>query len=1011
MSPPDRPFKLFLSYAHSNEASKDRLKINLAPLVRNGWVDVWDDRKIPAGADWREEIEAAMAASDAALFLLNDDFLASDFCMDVEVAAFLQHHRNDGTLILFILTDHCLWEEFDFIRQFQLLPRDAHPIVEFDPPTLAYTAIAREIKATLAQHHPKPIFAGGGLPAMAAATLRSIVDFAGKPAPTAALSLPALLERLPGRTTHLFGRDTELVQLSNWQSHKGVFLWVAEGGMGKSALLRWWLEKQDWPAATRFLGHTFYSQGSHNQASSARGFLLDALKQLGVAHALDAPDDELGRLLAQAAAAQPTVLVLDGMEPLQQASSDPMLNGSVKDRGLAALLENLARQPGKALCLASSRLPIPDAGIEDAAWFREKKLEHLPPAGALALLRQRGLRGTEEELAQVAERCGQHPLALVLAAEFCHTYLQDQAAAFLARPWQPQTGEEHAATVMAWFEEALADEHPALDRELAQILGLFDRPAPWGALLALKAQEPPIPGLTEHLHAADEAALLESLARLSQWGLLQADLSRPVPELDAHPLVREHFGRQLERENPEAWRAAHGVLFDWFRSLPEKAQPDTLEELEPLYRAVWHGCKAGRYRTAFDDVFGKRIRRGNSGYSVFQLGAYSSDLGALAGFFRSGWTYAHLAGRSGVPGESLSKTRRALLLAETAYCLMSLGRLQDALVLRHQDLYLCQESSNWSEFCRTSEGLIGLLIPLGRWIDAEAAARTAGKKATRVKDWMQRWSCIMSANASLARTLHGQGRLEEARAAFAHAEEVQARAGTHGSQLFSLSGHGFAQLLLEQAGQEASWREVLQRGRYALPIAERAKHLLSQALDHCTIGLALTALGDAEAGPALDRTVTTMQRAGKVEFQPPMHLARGGYLRSTHQLPAAWADHGAALAIARRGNMRTYLAECALLAGNLHLDEGCMPEAAAQYATAARLIHEDGYGRRLTELHLLHARLLHAQHDPETPAALARAEARIREIGQWGYWRALRQVAGEIGAPEPGECPAPYPKS
>jgi tetratricopeptide (TPR) repeat protein len=1003
--PPDRPFKLFLSYAHSNEACKDRLKINLAPLARNGWVDVWDDRAIPAGADWRKEIEAAMAASDAAAFLLDDDFLASNFCMDVEVAAFLQRHRDDGTLILFILTDHCLWEEFDYIRQFQLLPRDAHPIVEFDPPSLAYTAIAREIKAALAQHHPKPIVVGAGLPAMPAVTRRSTVDFAGKPAPTAALSLPALLEKLPGRTPHLFGREDELAQLSDWQAHKGVFLWVAEGGMGKSALLRWWLETQDWPTATRFLGHTFYSQGSHNQASSARGFLLDALKQLGVDHALDAPDDELGRLLALEAAKQPTVLVLDGMEPLQQASGDPRLNGSVKDRGLAALLEGLARQPGEALCLASSRLPIPDAGIEDAAWFREKELDKLPPAGALALLRQRGLRGTEEELARVAERCGHHPLALVLAAEFCHTYLQDQAAAFLARPWQPKTGAEHAATVMAWFDAALAEEHPALDRELAQILGLFDRPAPWGALMALKAQEPPIPGLTEQLHAADEGALLESLARLSQWGLLQADLARPEPELDAHPLVREHFGRQLEQENPEAWRAAHGVLFDWFRGLPEKEQPDTLEELEPLYRAVGHGCKAGRYRTALMEVYWGRIQHGRQSYSQFQLAAWSSDLAALAGYFPQGWDQPPMAADAGLPGETLREADRSWLLAEASFCLMYLGRLEEALSLRTVDHQRYKETGDWDRFCRSSDNLMELLTPLGRWAETEAVSREAEMVAARIEDGEQRWQRSVEALSYLGRALHGQGRLAEARAAYSRAETVQAQAYPDQPKLYSLRGYNYAQLLMEQSGQLAGWREVLARGRGALDIDDGRAHLV-RALNHCTIGLALSALGNSGAGPALARAVDTMRRAGSVLFQLPMHLARAGYLRSTGQLPAAWADHDAALAIARRGNMRTWLAECALLAGNLCLDEGRTPEAAAQYASAAQLIHEDGYGRRLTELHLLQARLLRAQRDPESLSALARAEARIREIGQWGHWRALRQVAREIGAPDPGECPA-----
>jgi hypothetical protein len=994
MTPPPYPFKLFLSYAHKNEINKDRLKPHLDTLVATGWVENWHDRLILVGDDWRAKIEAAMASADVAVFMLDQHFLVSRFCMGVEVATLLQRHRDRGALILFVLTDHCRWNRYPFITRFQLIPRDGRPASSFRPVAKAYTHIVNEIEAALDRHKP----VGAGSPAIPAEPARTM-EIAGKPAPT---TLAALLEKLPGRTAHLFGREAELAQRSDWRGHKGVLLWVAEGGMGKSALLRWWLESQAWPEGTRFLGHSFYSQGSHNQATSARGFLLDALKQLGVDHALDTPDDELGRLLAEAAKLQPTVLVLDGMEPLQQAAADPKLDGNVKDQGLAVLLENLARNPGQALCLASSRLPIPDVGIQDAAWFREKELKTLPPAGALALLRQRGLKGTDAELAQVAERCGHHAMTLVLAAEFCHTYLNGQAAAFLERSWQPQPGEKHASTVMAWFDAALVDEQQALDRELAHILGLFDRPAPWGALLALKNHEPPIPGLTEQLHDADTTALLESLARLSQWGLLQADLSQPTPDLDAHPLVREHFGAWLEREKPAAWRAAHGVLFNWFRGLPEKEYPDTLEEMEPLYRAVGNGCKAGRYRTALNEVYWQHILRGEQSYSLFQLGAYSSDLAALAGFFPQGWAQPPVAACTSLPDDALSEVDRSWHVAAVAFCLTSLGRLEEALGPRHMDRQAWQASGDWSNFCTSSENFVDLIAPLGRWAEAEAVSREAETAAVRIKNGEQRWYRSVQAFACLGHALHGQGRLVEAGVNYYRAEAVQAENDPETPKLYSRPGYTYAQLLLEQAGQTARLREVLERGRAALAIVEQGRHLLSQALDHCTIGLALAALSEAEAGPVLDQAVATMQRAGKIERQPPMHLARANYLRSSGQRPAAWTDHAAALSIARRGNMRTYLAECALLAGNLQLDENHIPQAAAEYAAAAQLIHEDGYGRRLTELHLLHARLLHAQHDAEAPA---RAEARIREIGQWGFWRALRQVAQEIAAPDPGACP------
>lgn len=236
-------------------------------------------------------------------------------------------------------------------------------------------------------------------------------------------------------------------------------------------------------------------------------------------------------------------------------------------------------------------------------------------------------------------------------------------------------------------------------------------------------------------------------------------------------------------------------------------------------------------------------------------------------------------------------------------------------------------------------------------------------------------------------------------------EAIHSRLRLEPPQLYGLHGYVYCQLLLERADRTKRLSEVLERGRFSLKFDKRVNHLLSIALSNCTIGSTLSALGKPDAICRLNDAVSFMKRADLVHGQPPMYLARAAYLRTMHNLPAAWEDHDAAHAIAWRGNMRTYLAECALLAGNLHLDEGRVAEAAAQYATAATLIHEDGYGRRFAELHLLHARLLHAQHDPAASQALAEAEARIREVGQWFFWRELQAVAQEIGAPDPGKCP------
>lgn len=356
-------------------------------------------------------------------------------------------------------------------------------------------------------------------------------------------------------------------------------------------------------------------------------------------------------------------------------------------------------------------------------------------------------------------------------------------------------------------------------------------------------------------------------------------------------------------------------------------------------------------------------------------------------------------------GEALSEAVRIRLLSDEACALKSQGRLEEALAPQSRVQQRTREAGDWSNFCRSCENLVSLLTPLGRWAEAEGVSREAVSAANSIVDKEERWQRTTTALADLGHSLHGRGYLKQAATAYNLAEIVQAEAHHH-PKLYSVYGYNYAQLLLEQACQETGWREVLARKHTSLDIAVKLDHALSQALDHGAIGLARAALGEPDSVLALDLAVTTMQRAGTVIHLPAMHLARAHYQRSLQDIPSAWADLEAASAIARQGNMRTYLVECALLGGNLLLDEARVSEAEAQYARAAQLILEDGYGRRLTELHLLYARLLHAWRDPAARQALDAAQARIHEAGQWHFWRGLRDVANEISAPDPGECPA-----
>ena len=134
-----------------------------------------------------------------------------------------------------------------------------------------------------------------------------------------------------------------------------------------------------------------------------------------------------------------------------------------------------------------------------------------------------------------------------------------------------------------------------------QLLSLFDRPATADCLKALW-QPPTIAGLTEPLIGLREAQRNLSLKRLEDAKLLTVHWAEGTGELialDAHPLLREYFARRAREQQPEAWRAAHRRFYEYLCTTTKEGDQPTLEELQPLYQAVAHGCQAGLQQEAF----------------------------------------------------------------------------------------------------------------------------------------------------------------------------------------------------------------------------------------------------------------------------------------------------------------------------------------------------------------------------------------------------------------------------
>ena len=99
--------RVFLSYSHRDVHWLERIRVHLRPLERLGLLGVWDDKSIKPGDVWRDEIERALDHATCAVVLLSADFMASDFCTEMELPRMLQRAKERGVRVLPVMLSPC----------------------------------------------------------------------------------------------------------------------------------------------------------------------------------------------------------------------------------------------------------------------------------------------------------------------------------------------------------------------------------------------------------------------------------------------------------------------------------------------------------------------------------------------------------------------------------------------------------------------------------------------------------------------------------------------------------------------------------------------------------------------------------------------------------------------------------------------------------------------------------------------------------------------------------------
>jgi hypothetical protein len=139
------PIDVFISYSHKDDDLRSKLVTHLSSLKRQRKIADWFDREIEAGAEWEAQLKDKLESSPVILLLISADFLASDYCYDIEMKRAIERHKLGTALVIPIILRPCDLDGSPFM-ELQALPKDLKPITQWDDQDLAFLDVAKGIR-------------------------------------------------------------------------------------------------------------------------------------------------------------------------------------------------------------------------------------------------------------------------------------------------------------------------------------------------------------------------------------------------------------------------------------------------------------------------------------------------------------------------------------------------------------------------------------------------------------------------------------------------------------------------------------------------------------------------------------------------------------------------------------------------------------------------------------------------------------------------------------------------
>jgi len=686
------------------------------------------------------------------------------------------------------------------------------------------------------------------------------------------------------------GRQEEQARLDRWVRDEAVRVIgiAAVGGTGKTALVAHWLKETEGSKSRSFAG--LFAWSFYRERDT--GVFLDELL-VWAQGALGVRFSGSGSAIAAVVALLrkvPLVLVLDGLEVLQEGPDDPR-HGAFLDGALRELLVSICSRQHHGLAVLTSRFIFADLEQFAGTAFHQLDLPGLTPPQGAALLSDLEVGGSNEEREEISERLEGHPLGLRVFAEAIPDSRRYEPLTFVDEAFaEVGLTRESALTakvrrLLVFYEERL----PSVQVRLLSAVAIFRAPVAAERVINVVREL----GGGEDL--PDDASLHTQLTSLRTRGLLTSDLIDRCQHYACHPILRDHFRGILLGGGRETVHRAAELL----AGQPSDEWPQSIQELDPLLLSIELLLDAGEVQAAYDIVRGP-LKSG----AVFKwVAAMSEGVRTMTSFFQDN------ARRSLV--ESILPPRDVGVLLHSAALLASMnGRLVDAVSLFEEAEAIFDDNSQIALRHMSLDSEVNNSIYLGRLSEALARGYTSLTEATRL-------STILPSTtswASLASALSLSGRPVSAAEGFAIANELEKK--DRSLELYSFRGVRWADFLLATGHEEIANKLTLSN----LDICDQYHWNNDRARCHSVLSVCALADGRNDDAKAHIREAEAIFQRGQLLYELGMLHARAGQIAlAENDQDTALERAAEALALAQPRGMRLIHADALVLRGRARM--------------------------------------------------------------------------------------------